>query len=820
MLQYEIKLKNVLSSNKTDIKKRGFRKSVSAFMPKFFLSGKGANPNISSNKKNENNQNNNVIESPSQTVKKIKKTFIRKYTTIIRENNNNNNENIQIKEDNKFKSDKISKFTSKTNQSFSQIEKIIYRKFFNQYIKYYFSYNKKNDDNESEKVTIYEYYQANNIISNKKCKLKVIFQEYKLYYDLDEYIVEYFILKECNYMLRFLLFFIYSRDIYVFDKEEDKKGNKTVIFRSFVKMMLERLEKINIFKLSFLYQIILNIKDINNKSIRRESIFDYSYKNKLLSSVELKNILGKEIKKEDLIFLDVDYTKYLPALMNLSKLNINTFLPNSFCFGNILNFYLHDFLRKRKVEKIFDYFTFQKNLKNKNKKLPLKRPSISGKKNYNKSFYYENIAQGKNDGMSFVTMDNLNAKFEDDNIYDYSLYINKNKNILRREVNDPEIKDIETFLNNIVNARANKKSKSIKFSVDIKDKKEKDALINKMVKRKENKASSYVNFKENLYSNLNSKINSNNKISILKNLNKKFSNLKNGSKIINYNTNRKYSLPSTIGCKEKESYEELKTSIKNNNKNSNNVGGTIDDKINRIHNIIKINPPSIRQYSFRHKTNTHKMLVKKINNSNSNNDNSNNHKDSKVIIPSINSTILGKIKNKRKEKYKINSLHYHKGSISSISSRGFSMRKSNSTININSSINNNLNEKNKKYNFKKLHEFFFEFLRQSNKYEVKNLLLENIESANRDPNSKYTIEYKKFFGRRVFRYFPPKYFEANDNVWKDGEFKDSRYKSKYDYNLLMIKIRKQIQKNKDNYKNLLQKEINIKQISKSADIYL
>ena len=55
--------------------------------------------------------------------------------------------------------------------------------------------------------------------------------------------------------------------------------------------------------------------------------------------MELKNILEKEIKKEDLINLDVDYTKYLPALMNLSKININSFFPNSFCFGKILNFY-------------------------------------------------------------------------------------------------------------------------------------------------------------------------------------------------------------------------------------------------------------------------------------------------------------------------------------------------------------------------------------------------------------------------------------------------------------------------------------------------
>ena len=134
--------------------------------------------------------------------------------------------------------------------------------------------------------------------------------------------------------------------------------------------------------------------------------------------------------------------------------------------------------------------------------------------------------------------------------------------------------------------------------------------------------------------------------------------------------------------------------------------------------------------------------------------------------------------------------------------------------------NNHENIKNKKFKFKHINDFILEILKQSNKYDIKNVYLENIDSVNRDLNKKYTIEYKDYFRRRIFRYFPPKYFEENNNVWKNGEFKDSRFKSKYDYNLLMMKIQKQIQKNKDKYKNLLQKEINIRQISKNADIYL
>ena len=697
---------------------------------------------------------------------------------------------------------------------------IVIKKFYTNYTKYYYSFKKVNGDNENEKITIYDYYQVDNIISNKKCKLKIDFNEYNQYFNFNEYIMDYFGLKECNYMLLFLLFFIYNRDIYIFNKEEDKKRNKTIIFRSFVKTILQRIEKINDFKYSILYKIIVNIKEINNQLIKKDSYsyIDNRYRYSIINNNVYKYFLGKEIKLEELINVDADYSIYLPILINISFINTKTCLPNTFCFGHILNFYLNDFFHKRKIAKIINFFDNQTKIKNKNKQNYSRRPSTSRKINYNKSFYNENIAQEKNSGFSFATIENLNDKLYEDRYYDYSLETNNKRHILRRAVNDPEIKDIQLFINNLnnYNKRINKRQKSIKFILDIKDKKEKDYLINKMIKRKENKSSSVINNNQKFFNNLKYKFSNNNKkISILKNLNRQFSNLKNNSnKNINIGTKRKYSFQNN---KNDKNYSYDKKTI-----NKNNINNDMDIKI-RNYKRMKTSK-TINHYSLINKTinkNKNNNLKNKID---SNSNITNNYKDS-IYIPSINSITMRKIKinNKRYDKFNINNNNnnnistHRKNSISSLSSRRLSIRKSDSTFNIN---NPNNNENNKKYQFKKINDFIFELLKQSNKYDIKNILLENIESANRDPNNNFTIEHKNYFRGKIFSYFPAQYFESNDNVWKNGEFRDSRYKSNYLYNLLMMKIQKQIQKNKEKFKNLLHKKINIMQISKSADIYL
>ena len=777
MINQEVKLKNILTKSKTDFKKRGNRKSMCQNFPKHFLFGKGINLHLSNNKKNELNKNNNNIN----LIKRVcTKNFERKYSININQN--------KIKEDiikinlNSINKNKNYTFIPKTNYTLHQLEKNIFKKFYTNYNKYYLHDIKKN--NENEKISIYEYFQGNNMILNKKCKIKLYFQEYIRFFNLEEYIMDYFSLKECNYVIRFLLFFIYNRDIYVINYEEEKIGNKTLIFRSFIKTMIQRIEKFNNFQASILNKLLLNIKDIYNRLNRRESLTEsLFYINKMLLNNSLNPILGKKIKRKDFINSDVDYSKYLGVLIHLQLIKINAILPNSFCFGYKLNFYLHDFLKKRKRENIIEIFF---NEKQKTKIMSSKRPSKSKKNNYNKSFYDVNILQEKNSGLSFVTMEELNNKLEEDKFFQYFLNQDNKKYLSSREANDPEIKDIQLFLNNFENNNKTniKKTKSIKFTMEIKKGKKKDALLDKMLKRKSVKSSSYKKDNRVLFSSLKNKLDKKN-VFIIKNLNNQFDESKNKSNISE--NNRKLSFRQNSI----KSFDERKTNYMS--KINNNLG-IFYTKLKPIKSTKIIN-----QYSFKYKENKTKEI--NINNNNEN-------KDSLILVPKFKAS---SIKNLNNKKY---SLTFKKSSISSLSSSRYSIKKNDSAI------IKHKKEKDKKSKFKQISDFIKGLTKKSSKYDIKNILLENIESINNDPNNKYYIEYKDYFRRRNFRYLPPKYFESDDNVWKEGELRDSRYKSNYEYNLLMMKIEKEIKKGNDKYKNLLEKEINIRQISKSADIYL
>ena len=294
------------------------------------------------------------------------------------------------------------------------------------------------------------------------------------------------------------------------------------------------------------------------------------------------------------------------------------------------------------------------------------------------------------------------------------------------------------------------------------------------------------NIGDSSYNTLKNQHNYNTK-SILRNLN----NLKSNSKYVK-SLNRK------------------KTFTNNNNLSNSNIKIILPNKRNNANSLNNIKPLKIiRQYSFKKKINRNnkKSIFNRIVNNN------NSKKDSTILVPDFNSITLRNMKiNEKHNINKNNRLMGNKGSMSSLSS--------NKNINYNNNNCNIKNEKNKKYIFKKNNEFYVEMLRQSNKYDIKNILLENIESINRDSINNINIGYKNHYRKRVFKYFPTKYSESNDNIWRDGENKDYIYKSNYYYNLLMKKIQKQTKINKDKYNNLLEKDINIMHVSKSAEIYL
>ena len=215
-------------------------------------------------------------------------------------------------------------------------------------------------------------------------------------------------------------------------------------------------------------------------------------------------------------------------------------------------------------------------------------------------------------------MEDLNDKLDDDKYYGYSpLNINTNRNILKRAINDPEIKDIQLFINNFqqYSKRHNKRQKSIKFSINLKSKNEKDALLNKMMNK---------NNSEKIYNNLKNMNNNNNHKSILKNLNNHFSILKHKSNSIE---NVKVKNPLINNKNNNNSSDE--TRFKRNLKNHMTIK---ENKMGSLNNIKPLKV--IRQYSFKYKTNRNNknILFRRINKSLLNYNN-NSKKDSLIFIP-------------------------------------------------------------------------------------------------------------------------------------------------------------------------------------------
>ena len=132
---------------------------------------------------------------------------------------------------------------------------------------------------------------------------------------------------------------------------------------------------------------------------------------------------------------------------------------------------MKDFFHKRKITKLIDISNILTFLRTKNSK----KYSLTSRTNkYNKNFYNENITKNNYSGISFASKSELNDEIEDYNIFDYSLDRNKKRNKLRREANDPEIKDIEIMIKNLkninnINPIKIKKTNSIKFSLNKKN---------------------------------------------------------------------------------------------------------------------------------------------------------------------------------------------------------------------------------------------------------------------------------------------------------------------------------------------------------------
>ena len=790
MIPKDIKFKYANLIGKIDVKnKLSHRKNVFKNYTKGLINGKNYTPYAPA-KKNE------------------KKPLMRKYTSVTKEKSNNGSitqKNSRAKYiDTNFRINPL----QYSSRSLKDLETFIHQKFVNKYIKNFYKYIKITEDNIYEKISIYNIYQANKLINDQRCRLRLSFEEHKYYFNLEDYMIDSYSLIESNILLKFLLYFIYRRDTYA--NKEHKENEKIIkfkikVFKNFVTIIQNNLEKIDNYEFSILEKIVYDIRDITNSLIRRESIINMKGFSKIRNNI-IKYFIGNIDNLEVL----GDYLIFIPILLKISLIKINVSLPNSFSLGKQINIYLNEYIIKRKTPIKIDIF----NTKNKTLNNDMSKTSNFARKiNYNKSFYNEHIKKNN----SFSSNEDLNPKKEEVTILDYSFNAKKSKNIIKRQTYDPEIKGIEILLNNFqfFNKRNNKKTKNTKASFDINKKRRKDALLNKMIKFRGNKSLSDKKPNNNRYQSINNIKNFNNFSINNININNNFftSRIHNHNKNCNGFLTRKNKRKTSLrkNKSDRTSFEDKNTMYKSNVLNKSVLNNNTINKNNR--NSL-LSSEEIKQYSFRKFSNKN-FPFKIIQNLNKNNSTTN--KDSIILLRSTNSatSFRNNLYNTKDSKIKKNSFILPKGSSSQILSKNLSIKKDNFTPN-----DNIKQDKTNKYKFKDVNEFILELLKNSTKYTINQVLLENIESINNNPNNKYSIEYKSFFTRRIFRYFPEKYFEKNENVWKYGEYKDSRFKSNYVYNLLMMKIQKQMQKNKEKYKNLLDKEINVRQISKSADIYL
>ena len=231
-------------------------------------------------------------------------------------------------------------------------------------------------------------------------------------------------------ILRYLLFFIYDKDIITYVEKPDNEKNKKYILSNFKKLSILLKKK------KELRQITGdNIKTINKYIKNDESIiFDL-----------------EKINNNIFISYDFSKVKYL-YIYDVPQMAKNNCIPNIFPNGIRVMKILKNFLNKKKSQKLYNnkVYSVKKNTSNKNDNI-----------NYNKK--NENYLL---DNISILSEEEKNNKFYKN---DYS--INYHINNIKREKNDIDIIDIEKLIRNISEKEKSKKVKKVNIKNKISVKK-------------------------------------------------------------------------------------------------------------------------------------------------------------------------------------------------------------------------------------------------------------------------------------------------------------------------------------------------------------
>ena len=386
----------------------------------------------------------------------------------------------------------------KPNISLKNIYKYISKRFLNKYLKHYTDTKIIIKDIGSEKPIIYDYYQINNLLENKKCKLKALHNEYNYYYNSKENLIDYIKINHSFSMLKFIITFLYKNNIYNIKVNLNEKNKyKISNFIEFINAIIDKLNIIQIYKKSNLFSVFekINTIEANKNKTNLDTFKEIIYFIKTNNIFEFDNL-------EDLSKNLNEYTKYLPILINIPIIYYRSVFPNYFQFGYKINIYIRNYNIKRLNE-----IKINRIIKDKNQEKPeLKERTkesitlIKDKINSYSRLFNDSILKAK--GISFANKENLEEIMEDDKPI-WSFFKNKDKKEIRRPLYDHEIIDIQNFVDNINLIKAKKRNLVVSFKDNKvnnkKEEKKKDALVKKVNENiiKKKNISSNMNFSRN-----------------------------------------------------------------------------------------------------------------------------------------------------------------------------------------------------------------------------------------------------------------------------------------------------------------------------------
>ena len=283
---------------------------------------------------------------------------------------------------------------------------------------------------KEEIPTQYDYNQLTYLIEKKRCRILSLSNELFFFNNIQEFLKDIYNYKQSLIILRYLLFFIYDKDIITYVEKPDNEKNKKYILSNFKKLSILLKKK------KELRQITGdNIKTINKYIKNDESII-----------IDLEKINNN-------LFISYDFSKvkYL-YIYDVPQMKINNCIPNIFPNGIRVMKILKNFLNKKKSQKLYNnkVYSVKKNTSNKNDNI-----------NYNKK--NENYLL---DNISILSEEEKNNKFYKN---DYS--INYHINNIKREKNDIDIIDIEKLIRNISEKEKSKKVKKVNIKNKISVKK-------------------------------------------------------------------------------------------------------------------------------------------------------------------------------------------------------------------------------------------------------------------------------------------------------------------------------------------------------------